>query len=75
MAALDLVTALMYICRAAERALIYTNGSDFRHFSLDLVDSRWFNVAILIVIFINTIAIGIQTSTYVMAKAGKISTI
>ena len=60
--------------RAAERALIYTNGSEFRHFSFDLVESRWFNVVILVVIFINTIAIGIQTSTYVMAKAGKLIT-
>ena len=57
--------------RATERALIYTNGSEFRQFAFDLVESRWFNVAILIVIFINTIVIGIQTSTYVMAKAGK----
>ena len=56
--------------RTAERAMIYTSGSEFRQFSFDLVESRWFNIAILVVIFVNTIAIGIQTSTYVMAKAG-----
>lgn len=50
--------------------MIYTSGSEFRQFSFDLVESRWFNVAILVVIFVNTIAIGIQTSTYVVAKAG-----
>lgn len=61
------------ICRTAERALIYTSGSEFRQFSFDLVESRWFNVAILLVIFINTIAIGIQTSAYVIAKAGNSS--
>ena len=51
--------------------MIYTSGSEFRQFSFDLVESRWFNVAILLVIFVNTIAIGIQTSTYIVAKAGK----
>ena len=61
---------ILFTSRTTERALIYTSGSEFRQFSFDLVESRWFNVAILLVIFVNTIAIGIQTSTYVVAKAG-----
>ena len=64
---------MIFIHRTTERALIYTSGSEFRQFSFDLVESRWFNIAILLVIFVNTIAIGIQTSTYVIAKAGTIS--
>ena len=65
------VFCVVLCVRATEHAFIYTSGSEFRQFSFDLVESRWFNVAILIVIFINTVAIGIQTSTYVVAKAGK----
>lgn len=59
--------------REEERQIIVSSGSEFRQFAFELVESRWFGVAILLVIFANTIFIGIQTSEYVVAKAGTLS--
>ena len=56
--------------RIEEYKLILSSGSEFRHFAFELVESRWFGFAILLVIFANTIFIAIQTSEYVVAKAG-----
>lgn len=58
--------------RNAERALIMANGSEFRQFSFELVESRWFSIAILAVILVNTAFIGLQTSEYIVAKAGTV---
>ena len=58
------------MCRTEERELIWSSGSEFRQFAFELVEARWFGIAILVVIFINTAFIGIQTSEYVVAKAG-----
>ena len=46
------------------------SGSEFRQFAFELVESRWFSIGILGVIIVNTAFIGIQTSKYVVAKAG-----
>lgn len=58
------------LSRKEERALILSSGSEFRQFAFELVESRWFSIGILGVIIINTVFIGIQTSKYVVAKAG-----
>ncbi len=60
----------MLLCREEEREIIVSGGSEFRQFAFELVESRWFGIGILVVIFANTIFIGIQTSEYVVAKAG-----
>ena len=65
---------LSYPHRIEEHELIISSGSEFRQFAFELVESRWFGFAILLVIFANTIFIAIQTSEYVVAKAGKHST-
>lgn len=57
--------------RIKEYKLILSSGSEFRHFAFELVESRWFGFAILLVIFANTTFIAIQTSEYVVAKAGE----
>ena len=58
-------------CRNAERALIIASGSEFRKFSFMVVESRWFSVGILLVILVNTVFIGLQTSQYIVAKSGE----
>ena len=58
-------------CRNAERALIIASGSEFRKFSFEVVESRWFSVGILLVIMVNTVFIGLQTSQYIVAKSGE----
>lgn len=45
-------------------------GSEFRQFSFEFVESRWFSIAILLVILVNTAFIGLQTSEYIVAKGG-----
>ena len=62
------MSACLY--RNEERELIQSSGSEFRQFAFELVEAKWFGIAILVVIFINTAFIGIQTSEYVVAKAG-----
>ncbi|CAI8007080.1 Cation channel sperm-associated protein 1 [Geodia barretti] len=57
--------------REEERELIAASGSRFRRFAFDLVESRWFSFSILAVIILNTVFIAVQTSKYVVAKAGK----
>lgn len=59
------------VCRKEERELIASSGSKFRQFAFALVESRWFSFSILAVIMFNTLFIAIQTSKYVVAKAGK----
>ena len=51
--------------------MIASSGSKFRQFSFNLVESRWFSFSILAVIMLNTLFIAIQTSKYVVAKAGE----
>ena len=46
-------------------------GSKFRRFAFDLAESRWFSFSILAVIMLNTIFIAVQTSKYIVAKAGE----
>ena len=58
--------------RNEERELIASSGSRFRQFAFSLVESRWFSFSILAVIMLNTLFIAIQTSKYVVAKAGEV---
>jgi len=67
------IVLIPYPYRIEEHELIISSGSKFRQFAFELVESRWFGFAILFVIFLNTIFIAIQTSEYVVAKAGKCS--
>ena len=62
---------LLCPCRKEEQELIASSGSKFRQFAFDLVESRWFSFSILAVIMFNTLFIAIQTSKYVVAKAGR----
>ena len=61
----------MCVCRREERELIASSGSKFRQFSFNLVESQWFSFSILAVIMLNPLFIAIQTSKYVVAKAGE----
>ncbi|XP_064402554.1 cation channel sperm-associated protein 1-like [Halichondria panicea] len=48
---------------------ILESGSEFRKFCYALVESSWFSSTILVVILINTVFIGIQTSEEIVARS------
>ena len=50
---------------------ILESGSEFRKFCYALVESSWFSSTILVVILINTVFIGIQTSEEIVARSGE----
>ena len=66
-------TVCVCVCvrKREECELIASSGSKFCQFSFNLVESRWFSFSILAVIMLNTLFIAIQTSRYVIAKAGE----
>ena len=61
----------MKIYREEVRDSIYSSGSLFRKYVFAVLSSKYFDLFILVVILVNAVLIGLQTSQYVEAKAGQ----